>query len=135
MSSVEADARRRLMSRFRGKDTKPEILVRQALHRAGRRFRVNVRNLPGKPDIVMRKDRTIIFVHGCFWHSHQNCSIARVPKTKPEFWKAKFASNLERDERVAQALRTAGWRVIVIWECEARGRELVNLLARHGVIY
>jgi len=122
------------MARFRGKNTKPEMLVRQALHAGGRRFRLHRKDLPGKPDIALAKDRTIVLVHGCFWHGHRGCQIARVPKTQPSFWQEKFERNRQRDERVRLALETLGWRVVVIWECEARSRRLPELLKDHGLI-
>ena len=122
------------MARFKGKDTKPEINVRKALHAAGRRFRLHRRDLPGKPDIALAKDRTVVLVHGCFWHGHQNCSIARVPKTQSDFWLAKFETNRARDERVRKALEGLGWRVVVIWECEAKSDQLRDILKRHYLI-
>ncbi|WP_281174969.1 very short patch repair endonuclease [Sphingomonas changbaiensis] len=131
---MSPDQRRRLMARFRGKDTKPEILVRRALHAAGRRFRLHRGDLPGKPDIALPRDRTVVFVHGCFWHGHRDCSIARLPKTQPLFWAQKFEQNQARDERVRAALTALGWRVIVIWECEAKSDHLSELLVQHGLI-
>lgn len=122
------------MARFRGKNTKPEILVRKALHAAGRRFRIHRKDLPGKPDIVLRKDRTVVLVHGCFWHGHRDCTIARVPKSQPAYWREKFDRNRIRDERVREALEGLGWRVIVIWECEARSDRLVDILVGHDLI-
>jgi len=134
MSILDPEKRRALMARFRGKDTKPEILVRRALHAAGRRFRLHAKNLPGRPDIVLPRDRTIIMVHGCFWHAHDGCPIARVPATRREFWEAKFDANRERDRRNADALASMGWRVVTIWECEARSASLEDLLASEGLI-
>lgn len=134
MSKLDPEQRRLLMGRFRSADTKPEILVRKALHAAGRRFRLHVRELPGRPDIVMRKDRCVVLVHGCFWHSHQNCPIARVPKTQSQFWEDKFATNKARDARVASELERLGWRVIVIWECEARSSTLNDRLSMLGLV-
>lgn len=133
MSSMKPDEKRRLMARFRGKDTKPEVLVRRALHRAGRRFRLHVRDLPGRPDIVLPRDRTVIMVHGCFWHAHENCPIARIPNTQPEFWRGKFQANKERDERVRSELEACGWRVVTIWECEARAANLDQKLQSLGL--
>lgn len=123
------------MARFRGKNTRPEILVRRALHAAGRRFRIHRKDLPGKPDIVLAKDRTIVLVHGCFWHSHPDCAIARVPASQPVYWQEKFDRNRARDERVREALERLGWRVIVIWECEARSDRLQDILIDHDLIY
>lgn len=122
------------MARFRAKDTKPEMLVRRALHAAGRRFRLHRKDLPGKPDIVLPRDRSIVLVHGCFWHGHFDCSLARVPKTQTTFWRAKFENNRARDERVRNALQALGWRVIEIWECEAKSGHLDDILIAHGLI-
>lgn len=108
-----------LMSRIRGTDTKPEVLVRSALHRAGFRFRLHSRALPGRPDIVLPMHRTVIFVHGCFWHRH-GCSLASEPASRKAFWREKFARNVARDKRTAAALRRAGWRVLTVWECTLR---------------
>jgi len=106
------------MSRIRSKNTNPETQVRSLLHRAGYRFRLHVKNLPGSPDIVLPKYKTAIFVHGCFWHRHNNCSHATMPKTRAAFWESKFNGTVERDKKQGDALRSAGWRVIVVWECE-----------------
>jgi DNA mismatch endonuclease, patch repair protein len=111
------------MGRVRHKDTKPEMLVRRALHRAGHRFRLQARDLPGRPDIVFSGDRVAIFVHGCFWHRHPGCEHTRTPKTRVEFWNAKFNGNVRRDEASQAALEAADWNVLVIWECEARDPE------------
>lgn len=105
------------MSGIRGKDTKPEILVRRLLHRLGYRFRLHCRDLPGKPDIVLPKWHTVIFVNGCYWHGHEDCHLFRPPKTRTEFWTSKIAGNKTRDQRNYSALQDAGWKVIVIWEC------------------
>ncbi len=114
---VSPEVRSRIMRSIRGRDTGPERIVRSALHRKGFRFRLNVRALPGTPDIVLPALRTVIFVHGCFWHRHGRCSLATMPRTRPEYWSAKFAANRRRDRRVSAALARLGWRVIVIWEC------------------
>jgi len=106
------------MSRIRCKDTKPEIAVRKMLHAAGFRFRLHVKGLPGKPDIVLPKWKTVIFVHGCFWHRHEGCKDATTPKTRTEWWLEKFAKNVANDLKKRSALEAAGWRVIVVWECE-----------------
>ncbi|WP_223478074.1 very short patch repair endonuclease [Oricola indica] len=106
------------MSRIRGKDTKPEKLLRSALHRAGFRFRLHSGNLPGKPDIVLPKYRTVIFVHGCYWHRHSGCRHATTPKSNIDFWNGKFAATVERDLRNVADLEAAGWRVLIVWECE-----------------
>jgi DNA mismatch endonuclease, patch repair protein len=116
LSKAERSA---LMARIRGTNTKPEVLVRSALHRAGFRFRLHNRSLPGRPDIVLTKHRTVVFVHGCFWHRH-GCSLASDPSTRKAFWRDKFARNVARDKRTAAALRRAGWRVYTVWECSLR---------------
>lgn len=111
------------MSRVRSKDTKPELLVRSLLHRSGYRFRLHKAGLPGKPDIVLTKHKTVIFVHGCFWHRHSGCSDATTPKTRTAFWEKKFEENVARDKRTAIALRDLDWNVITVWECELKNAE------------
>lgn len=106
------------MSRIRGSDTKPELRLRSLLHRAGYRFRLHDRRLPGRPDIVLPKYRSAIFVHGCFWHRHKGCPKATTPSTRPEFWQEKFRKTVERDSRKAAEVERAGWCVITVWECE-----------------
>ena len=108
------------MSRIRGKDTKPEMAVRKMLHAAGFRFRLHVKDLPGKPDIVLPRWRAVIFVHGCFWHRHEGCKDTTTPKTRTEWWLEKFAKNVANDLKKRSALEEAGWKVIVIWECEIK---------------
>ena len=106
------------MSRIRGKDTKPELSLRKVLHGLGFRYRLHVADLPGKPDLVFPKYKTVVFVHGCFWHRHPGCKIATTPKTNTEFWIEKFEKNKERDVRARKALEEAGWSTLVAWECE-----------------
>lgn len=106
------------MSRIRSENTKPEILVRSFIHRLGYRFRLHVKSLPGKPDIVLPKYKTVIFVHGCFWHRHPGCKYAYVPKSRKGFWQKKFRQNVERHVSVTKELKKLGWCVIVVWECE-----------------
>ena len=106
------------MSKIKGKDTEIEIKVRKYLFSQGFRYRKNVGSMPGKPDIVLPKYRTIIFVHGCFWHRHKGCKDATTPKTRTEFWNEKFRKNVENDRLHTQQLEDSGWRVIVLWECE-----------------
>jgi len=121
------------MGLIRSKGTRPEIPVRQLLHRMGFRFRLHLRDLPGHPDIVLPKYHSVIFVHGCFWHRHPDpaCRLARLPKTRLDFWKPKLDANAERDSRAQLALQAAGWRVLVVWECELRDNEqLENKLRR-----
>ncbi|MGV0005025.1 MAG: very short patch repair endonuclease [Candidatus Porifericomitaceae bacterium WSBS_2022_MAG_OTU9] len=107
-----------VMSRIRSRDTKPEIKLRSLLHRAGFRFLVHNKHLPGKPDITLPKYKTVVFVHGCFWHKHENCAYASIPKTRQAFWTNKFRANVERDKIVVKKLRELEWNVIIVWECE-----------------
>lgn len=125
MDIVSREKRSRMMSGIRGKDTRPELLVRSTAHRLGLRFRLHVKELPGRPDLVFPRYRTALFVHGCFWHRH-DCALAAVPSTRSDFWLAKFAANVERDRRSKAALESQGWRVLEIWECETRRPELVE---------
>lgn len=122
-----AEKRSWIMSQIRGKDTSPEIEVRSIVHRLGFRFRLHQRNLPGNPDIVLPSHKKIIFVHGCFWHGHSCSRGARSPKSNREYWAKKIGGNLIRDKRNLLALRTIGWDVLVVWECELRDRD--SLLA------
>ena len=108
------------MSRIRNKNTKPEIAVRSFLHRNSFRFRLHSRNLPGTPDIILPKYRTVIFVHGCFWHRHRGCKDATMPKSNTEFWEEKFSGTVIRDSQKKDSLIELGWSVIVIWECEIK---------------
>lgn len=108
------------MSRIKGRDTGPELRLRSLLHRAGFRFRLQAKDLPGKPDIVLPKYRTAIFVHGCFWHRHEGCRNATTPSTRTQFWQEKFVGTVERDKRNMAALETAGWTVITVWECDLK---------------
>ncbi len=114
------------MSRIRSANTKPEMIVRSLLHRMGYRFRLHRKDLPGKPDIVLPKFNAIIFVHGCFWHRHINCKYAYTPKSRQEFWEAKFKSNVERDKIVRKQLEEKGWKLLIIWECELLDIESVE---------
>lgn len=118
---VDAATRSRMMSGIRRRDTKLEVALRKALHAHGFRYKVDVRNLPGRPDIVLPKWRAAIFVHGCFWHAH-DCGLCRIPTTRPEFWREKLRANAERDRRNQAKLLDAGWRVATIWECTVRGK-------------
>ena len=122
MVDVLTPEQRRLnMSRIRGKDTQPELLLRRGLHALGCRFRLHRQDLPGRPDLVFPPRRAVIFVHGCFWHGH-GCPLCKMPATRPEFWRAKIGGNRHRDEAAADRLQTMGWRVLVVWECAFRGR-------------
>lgn len=122
-----------IMARIRSRDTKPELHVRSALHRHGYRFRLQATDLPGKPDIVLRRHRTAIFVHGCFWHGHAHCKDGRRPKSNTKYWNGKIGRNIERDSRRSTEYRRLGWKRIVVWECEisqpdAAARRLTKLL-------
>ena len=112
------EQRRRLMAKVRGKDTKPELTVRRAAHALGYRFRLHGKGLPGTPDLVFTKRHKVIFVHGCFWHRHEGCKRTTNPATRPDFWQAKFARNLERDAHNIAELRALRWQPLIIWECE-----------------
>jgi len=125
---VDAQARSRMMSGISGKNTKPEMVVRRALFSAGFRFRVHRRDLPGAPDVVLAGCRVAVFVHGCFWHQHTACRYAKVPSTRPEYWKAKLDGNTVRDRRDAEALLATGWRVLTVWECATRDRNILPVL-------
>lgn len=120
MDVFSPEKRSQVMSRIRSKDTKPEKIIRSILHKLCFRFRINRKDLPGTPDIVLPKHKTVIFVHGCFWHQHEGCKIASKPKSNSEYWKAKFTKNVERDKKTQEDLRVMGYRVIVIWECEVK---------------
>ena len=118
------------MSQIRSKNTNPERLVRQLLWRHGFRYRINVKRLPGSPDIVLPKYRTAIFVHGCFWHGHKGCRNASIPKSNTDFWKAKITRNKERDQEVWRQLEAEGWYVIIVWECQLKKAVLDKTVAR-----
>ena len=115
------------MSRVRGKDTKPEVMVRKTAHALGLRYRLHQRGLPGTPDLVFRKYYTVIFVHGCFWHRHPGCSKAGLPKSNVGFWRRKFDRTVARDAQTTAELKVGGWRVEIIWECETRDVDQLRL--------
>lgn len=121
------------MSRIKGRNTKPELAVRSLLHRMGYRFRLHKANLPGKPDIVLSRYKTVIFVNGCFWHRHKDCRFAYTPKSRTEFWLKKLESNVIRDIQVKSDLELLGWRVITLWECELR--DMDQLAARLDAVW
>lgn len=124
--------RSEVMSKIRSKNTKPEMLLRSRLFKAGYRYRIHKKGLPGKPDIVLQKYKTAIFVHGCFWHYHTDCREGRIPPTNTAFWKTKLQKNVERDQIHKEALEKLGWKVIIVWECEIeKGLESVfkNIIA------
>ena len=111
------------MSAIKSKNTKPEIKVRKVLHSMGYRFRLHSKDLPGSPDIVLPKYKTVIFVNGCFWHRHENCKYASTPKTRKEFWNKKFTENKKRDSEIQEKIKILDWRSVVIWECETKNIE------------
>jgi DNA mismatch endonuclease (patch repair protein) len=121
---------RKRMSRVRKTDSRPELIVRGLAHRMGYRYRKNRKELPGTPDIVFPSRRKIVLVHGCFWHQHSGCKLAKSPNTRIEYWQPKLRGNVERDTVVRQALEEAGWQVLVIWECETNSLEYVETKLR-----
>ncbi|NJD37045.1 MAG: DNA mismatch endonuclease Vsr [Geobacter sp.] len=118
---VNAETRSRMMSGIRGKNTKPEILIRSSLHQRGFRFRLHDKKLPGKPDIVLPRYRAVLLIHGCFWHGH-DCHLFKWPSSNESFWKEKITRNKEVDERSRQELTLAGWRILTVWECALKGK-------------
>lgn len=118
------------MSRIRSRDTAPELAVRKVLYRMGYRYRLHSTAVPGKPDIVLKKFKSVIFVHGCFWHRHPGCKFAYTPKSREEFWTKKFELNVRRDEVVKKQLSELGWRNLIIWECETKSRDIIENLLR-----
>lgn len=122
------------MSRIKGKDTKPEMLVRKFLHANGYRYRLHVKDMPGKPDIVLPKYKTVIFIHGCFWHGHKGCKYFVVPKTRTEWWMNKINTNIANDTKAVKALKKEGWKIINLWECELKpgslNKSLQKLISR-----
>lgn len=128
-TSEARDARSAQMARIRARDTKPEMRVRRALHSAGLRYRLHAKGLPGKPDIVFPRARVALFVHGCFWHQHPDpaCKLARMPKSRLEFWRPKLEGNRARDERIRVELEKLGWAVIEVWECQTKSGQLAQL--------
>jgi DNA mismatch endonuclease, patch repair protein len=118
------------MSRIKGKDTKPEMLVRKFLHAQGFRFRLHVKDLPGKPDIVLPKYKTVIFVHGCFWHGHEGCKYYVIPKTRTDWWINKINSNIANDAKAITQLKKQNWKVIELWECELKPDKLRTTFAK-----
>jgi len=116
------------MAGIRGRNTKPELVVRSYLHRAGLRFALHKKELPGKPDLVLRRWRAVVFVNGCFWHRHRGCNLAYTPKTNTSFWLKKLTGNADRDRRNAGVLRRKGWRVFTLWECQVNDRRMAALV-------
>jgi DNA mismatch endonuclease (patch repair protein) len=121
----DRETRRRNMAAITGRDTKPELIIRKALYARGFRYRLNVRALPGRPDIVLRRYRAVIFVHGCFWHGH-DCHLFKWPKTRADFWREKIGRNVERDAETTAALLDEGWRVATVWECALKGKTRIG---------
>ncbi len=118
------------MSRIRSKDTKPEMLVRKFLHKNGFRYRLHVKDLPGKPDIVLPKYKTVIFIHGCFWHGHDGCVKATLPTTRTEWWQEKIGRNIQNDLKAEAALKAANWNIITLWQCELKNYWQIGLLTK-----
>ena len=126
---MASEVRSRNMAAIKSKNTKPEIKVRQLLHSMGYRFRLHMKDLPGNPDIVLKKYKTVIYVNGCFWHRDPNCKYASTPKTRTSFWSQKFQSNVERDNKNYIKIKNLGWKYIVVWECELKNKsDLVEKL-------
>jgi DNA mismatch endonuclease, patch repair protein len=126
---VDRATRARMMSGIRGRNTQPERTVRRFLHRAGLRFRLHAKDLPGRPDVVLPRHRAAVFVHGCFWHQHPDCRKAVMPKSNRDFWQAKLSGNAQRDNRHKEALLSEEWRVFVVWECDIGPERLARLVA------
>lgn len=120
---LDKQTRSRMMAGIKGKDTKPELVLRRAVHARGFRYRLHSKNVPGRPDLVFPKHDAIVFVHGCFWHRHERCRYTTTPTTRPEFWQAKFAANVARDAAIQGHLKETGWRVATVWECSLRKTE------------
>ncbi|WP_307343902.1 very short patch repair endonuclease [Caldalkalibacillus uzonensis] len=114
------EKRSEIMSNIKNQNTKPELLIRSLLHKMGYRFRLHRKDLPGRPDLVLPKYKTVIFIHGCFWHQHPNCKKATIPKRNREFWLKKLTRNMERDQQVIEELESMGWNIIIIWECQVK---------------
>ncbi len=128
---LSRDERSRNMSRVKGRDTKPERLVRSVLHRMGFRFSLHRKDLPGRPDIVLTRHRKLVFVHGCFWHRHARCSRATIPSTNIDFWQKKLSGNTDRDVSVRRRLRVMGWKVLVVWQCQTRNIDQLTTRLEH----
>lgn len=124
---VDSKRRSELMAGIRSRDTAPELAVRRIAHRMGLRFRLHRKALPGRPDLIFPKHRLAVFVHGCFWHRHEDCPFSHIPKTRTAYWADKFERNVARDKRNREALQDLGWRVVVVWECEVGDEEAVRL--------
>lgn len=132
MDTMDKQTRSRVMSRIRGRDTKPEMVLRKSLHKLGFRYRLHVRSLPGKPDIVLPKYCAAILVHGCFWHRHPNCSLATTPSSNVSFWQQKFRNTIARDAKVLRELQNLEWRVATVWQCALGKNVLAQTTASLG---
>ncbi|WP_446741961.1 very short patch repair endonuclease [Silvibacterium acidisoli] len=130
MDNIPPSERSEIMSRVRAKDSKPEMAVRKLVFAAGYRYRLHGRKLPGCPDLVFKGRNKVIFVHGCFWHRHENCALARMPKSRLDFWEPKLQANKERDARNTELLMRDGWKVLTIWECELKDIERLKQVIR-----
>lgn len=126
MDRVTRERRSQIMALVRSKDTRPEMIVRRLVHALGFRYRLHCSDLPGKPDLVFRSKKKVIFVHGCFWHGHKSCSKARLPKSRVDFWRSKRENNTRRDARVKRALNRKGWSYMVVWQCQLKEIEEVS---------
>ena len=130
MDIFTKEQRSKIMASVRSTGTKPEILIRKYLFALGFRFRVNVNSLPGRPDIVLSKYMSVVLVHGCFWHNHQQCAASALPKTRKEYWFKKIAGNVERDNRQIKQLKRLGYQVLVLWECQIKSSKFLKRMAR-----
>lgn len=135
MDRFSPDKRSQIMAHIKGKDSKQELIVRKFLFSKGFRYRKHVRALPGSPDMVLRKFKTVIFIHGCFWHGHSGCKRSKLPETRHEFWKTKILSNIIRDKKYVDQLAEKGWQVLIVWQCELTGKKDIrekrlNMLTR-----
>ncbi len=128
---MEAEMRHRIMASIRKRDTRPELAVRRAFHAQGLRFRLHRKDLPGTPDLVLPRRRLAVLVHGCFWHQHPGCKLARTPRANTSYWGPKLARNVERDMRAQEDLSRLGWSVLVVWECEAGNKDRLQQIAEH----
>ena len=130
MDNLSRTERSEIMGRVRAKNSRPELVVRKIIFALGYRYRLHAKDLPGHPDIVFRKRRKVIFVHGCFWHRHDGCALARMPKSRLDFWRPKLEGNKERDKRTEKALKKDGWKVLTIWECQSNKIEKLESRVR-----
>ncbi len=130
MDIYSKEKRSQIMSAVRSSGTKPELIVRKALHSLGFRFRLHSKALPGKPNIVLPKHKAVVFVHGCFWHHHKGCGKSKLPTSNAEFWQTKIFENVRRDKKTISHLRRLGWRVLIVWECETKGGIFIKKLYR-----